>query len=173
MNEMNNFMKDIGLTSTEIKVYLALLNIGESLAGKIALEAKLHRKNTYDALNSLLKNGLVVYVIKKGKKSWKVISPEKIRSVFEEKLSLIDKFLPKLMSKFNEKKSDQTIEVFEGKEGMKSFYDFVLKQEQINDMTDEMLDISFGESIPTDIRIKNNGSIIDTKGSVRIRARRK
>ncbi len=54
-------------------------------------------------------------------------------------------------------------------------YDFVLKHEQINLMNDEVLDISFGSSMSnlTDIRIKKNGSVTDTKGIVRIRARRK
>ena len=49
----------VGLTKTEIKVYLALLDLGESLTGTIANSATLYRKNVYDALSNLHKKGLV------------------------------------------------------------------------------------------------------------------
>ncbi len=120
-------LKNLGLTNTESKVYLELLELGETLAGKIASNIQIHRKNAYDALASLLQKGLVVYTIKKGRKYWKPISPEKIISILKEKESQLNVILPILLSKFKETKIEQSVEVFEGKEGMKSFYDFVLR----------------------------------------------
>ena len=58
-------LKDVGLTDTEIKVYLALLSLGATSAGKIVEETGVYRKNLYDSLNKLIEKGLVTYVIEK------------------------------------------------------------------------------------------------------------
>lgn len=55
--------KEIGLTGTETRIYLALLSLGAAPAGKIVEEAGVYRKNAYDALNRLIDKGLVTYVI--------------------------------------------------------------------------------------------------------------
>lgn len=125
MSQIKAFLKEIGLTSTESKVYLTLLDLGESLAGAIASKANIYRKNVYDALENLLQKGLVTYVIKRGKKHWKCISPKRIKTILEEKVSQFNNVLPNLMLKFKEKKEKQSVEVFEGIGGLRSFYEFV------------------------------------------------
>lgn len=57
-------LKEIGMTETEIKVYIALLEQGESLASKISLKAGVERAVTYHILEKLIKKGIVSYVIK-------------------------------------------------------------------------------------------------------------
>lgn len=54
-------LEKIGLTTNEIKVYLALIDLGTTLAGNIAKKAKLHRRQTYDALHRLI--GKVLFLI--------------------------------------------------------------------------------------------------------------
>ena len=51
-------LKEIGLTDTEIKIYLALLSLGATSAGKIVEDTGIYRKNLYDALNKLIEKGL-------------------------------------------------------------------------------------------------------------------
>ena len=45
-----DILKEIGLTDTEIKVYIALLEQGESLASKISGKAEVERAVTYHIL---------------------------------------------------------------------------------------------------------------------------
>ena len=48
--EHTKILQTLGLTSTETKVYLTLLELGKALAGTIADKAQIHRRNAYDAL---------------------------------------------------------------------------------------------------------------------------
>ncbi|MBW2991041.1 hypothetical protein KY348_05045 [Candidatus Woesearchaeota archaeon] len=117
-----------GLTKTETKVYLVLLELGESLAGKIADNANLYRKNVYDALNNLHKKGLVSFVIKSNRKHWQAIDPRRISSIMNEKLELVRSIIPGLSEKFKTKIKTREVIYFEGLRGMKSFYDDMYKE---------------------------------------------
>jgi sugar-specific transcriptional regulator TrmB len=123
-------LQTLGLTIIETKTYLILLEIGKSLAGTVAERAHLHRRNVYDALERLLQKGLVSYIISNNKKYWNAIHPKKIASLVKEKESSVSLVLPDLISKFNTSKSKQTVEVFEGLGGMKSFFDDMVKSKQ-------------------------------------------
>jgi sugar-specific transcriptional regulator TrmB len=123
-----DFLKNMGFTSTESKVYLTLLEMDESLAGAIASKSKLYRKNVYDSLVTLSDKGFVTNYRKNKKIYWRVVSPEKIRILLKEKISYANKIIPELLPKFNVAKSKQTVEVFQGIEGLKSFNDILLKE---------------------------------------------
>ena len=120
----------LGLTVTESKVYLTLLETGKSLAGAVSDRSHVHRRNVYDALESLLQIGMITYVISNNRKYWSCISPERINSIIEEKKATILEILPELLSKFATKKSKQAVEVFEGLGGMKTFYEDILNSEK-------------------------------------------
>ena len=123
-------LQTLGLTVIETKTYLTLLEIGKSLAGAIAERAHLHRRNVYDALEKLLQKGLVSYTISNNKKYWNAVHPEKTLTLMKENENLISSVLPDLISKFNASKLKQTVEVFEGLGGMKTFFDDMAKAKQ-------------------------------------------
>ena len=123
-------LQTLGLTSTETKVYLTLLEIGKSLAGAIAGRAHLHRRNTYDALEQLLQRGVVSYTISSNRKCWNAVHPDKLMSLAREKENLIASVIPELASKFSASKLKQAVEVFEGLGGMKTFFDDMAKAKQ-------------------------------------------
>ena len=58
-------LEDLGLTKSEIKVYLSLLSLGPSSAGAILQKAKIQNSVLHFSLNNLIEKGLVSY-IKKG-----------------------------------------------------------------------------------------------------------
>lgn len=118
-------LQTLGLTATETKVYLALLEIGKALAGTIADKAQTHRRNTYDALEQLLQYGLVSYTISNNKRYWNATHPNKIISLIKEKENLLSSIIPELISKYNSVKLKQRVEVFEGLGGMKTFFDYM------------------------------------------------
>jgi len=124
------FLNEMGFTPTESKVYLTLLESEVSLAGTIASKSNLYRKNVYDALETLLSKGFVTTHKKDNKKYWEVVSPEKIRAVLKERLNHTNDILPELLSKFNKIKTKQSVEVFQGIEGIKSFNNRLLKEEK-------------------------------------------
>ena len=123
-------LQTLGLTVIETKTYLTSLEIGKSIAGAIAERAHLHRRNVYDALENLLQKGLVSYTISNGKKYWNAVHPEKTLTLAKENENLIASVLPDLISKFSASKLKQTVEIFEGLGGMKSFFDDMTKTKQ-------------------------------------------
>jgi len=48
-------LESLGLTSTESKLYLTLLQVGESTAVQLAKETSIHRRTIYDNLAILIK----------------------------------------------------------------------------------------------------------------------
>ncbi|MBI1935127.1 hypothetical protein HYS31_01695 [Candidatus Woesearchaeota archaeon] len=116
-------LQTLGLTATETKIYLALLEIGKALAGAIAEKAQIHRRNTYDALEQLLQYGLVSYTISNNKKYWAATHPNKIMLIIKERQNLLSSILSELTLKYNSVKLKQRVEVFEGLGGMKTFFD--------------------------------------------------
>lgn len=120
-------LKEIGLTETEIKVYLALLSLGATSAGKVFQETGIHRKNLYDALNKLIGKGLVTYVKENKIKFFQAKNPENIlnyieeqKSKIEEKKDEIQKLIPELKSKFNSLTPEIEAEIYRGEEGIKA-----------------------------------------------------
>ena len=67
MNE--SLLEKIGLTKSEIKVYLALLELGCSATGKIVEKSKASSSKIYEILDRLMQKGLVSFIIKSGIKN--------------------------------------------------------------------------------------------------------
>ena len=68
----------LGLSQRETEAYYTLLEREEALASEISERTKESRTNTYDTLNSLIKKGLVSYVIKNNKKYFIATDPKKL-----------------------------------------------------------------------------------------------
>ncbi len=82
-------LEDIGLTKGEIKVYLALLNLGQATTGNILDKADISGGKIYVILNKLIKKGLVSYIIKKNIKHFSAAHPNKILNYIDEKEELL------------------------------------------------------------------------------------
>ena len=55
--------EELGLTRTEIKLYLTLLEIGSSTAGTILEKSKLPNSTVHRDLNSLIERGLINFIL--------------------------------------------------------------------------------------------------------------
>src|SRR3989344_2224214 len=130
-------LERIGLSPNEVKVYLALLDLGSSLAGKIFEKAAIHRRAIYDALNRLIEKGLVSFVIKAGKKYYEATNPEKLLEILKEKEEdiqnkekTIKEILPELISEYKQTKSKLEASIYRGKEGLKTIMELILKEKK-------------------------------------------
>ena len=80
-------LEEIGLSKNEAKVYLSLVYLGCTTAGKIAKHSKVPRPNVYDALERLQEKGLVSYVMKDDKKHFEASDPNALMNILKEKES--------------------------------------------------------------------------------------
>jgi predicted transcriptional regulator len=90
-------LEDLGLSKNEVKVYLTLLETGPATSWEISKKIKIHRTNTYDALNRLIRKGLIAYISKKEKKFYEIVDPAQLKNVLREKEIALEKIMPELI----------------------------------------------------------------------------
>lgn len=124
---------NIGLTDGEVKVYLALSELGSSTVGPIVKKSGIAYSNVYDVLDRLIKKGIVSFVIKSKTKYFQAATPKNLLLYLEHKEKEINiqktdlqKILPEL-EKLQESLSNQEAEVFIGKKGLRTAYEKMFK----------------------------------------------
>ncbi len=120
-------LKEIGFTENEVKVYLALLELGSVTATEISKLSKVHRTNVYDTLNSLIKKGVVNYILKDKKKYYEATNPNNLLNILKEKQALLEKAIPELKSgqRYNAKKNE--VHIYEGLRAIKDILNHFLE----------------------------------------------
>jgi sugar-specific transcriptional regulator TrmB len=133
---MEETLKKFGLSQSEAKVYLSLLELGSSLAGNITKQANINRTNCYDALERLIEKGLVSFVIKANRKYFKAETPKKfLELIKEEEIQLkekeneINKIIPELIKKSVPREKPEAV-IYQGKKGIKSIFEDILKHKE-------------------------------------------
>jgi sugar-specific transcriptional regulator TrmB len=128
---IQEYIREAGLSRNEAKIYLMLLECGESTVGGIASKTKIHRRNIYDCMEKLKEKGFVSWTVKNNRKYFEAVGLERILDIFEEKKEKIRLIIPKLMKK--RKPLEQNVKIYTGKEGRKIIFDDKLryKDEQL------------------------------------------
>lgn len=129
---MINELTDLGLTTEEAKIYLAILELGGSYASNIAKKAGVNRATCYHTLNNLKQKGLLNSYIK-GKALWfNAEDPKKFISIEREKLEKAKLLIPQLLSISNTLTFKPKIRFYEGIEGVKTILeDSLTSKEEI------------------------------------------
>ncbi|MBI2662018.1 hypothetical protein HYX11_00995 [Candidatus Woesearchaeota archaeon] len=120
MSNVFEILKDLEFEDREIKIYLALLRLGDSPALKISKEAGIDRTTAYDVLERLIIRGIVSSYVKNKSKQFSALAPEKLLSYFKEKYSSLENILPELKKISNQTPEMVKCELFYGKEGLKT-----------------------------------------------------
>jgi sugar-specific transcriptional regulator TrmB len=80
-----NYLKNLGLSEKEIKIYLNLLENGILSVRGLAQVSGLNRGSVYDILKNLQEKGLVSYFHKDTKQNFIAENPEKILNILKDK----------------------------------------------------------------------------------------
>ena len=120
-------LEDIGFTKGEIKVYLALLKLGESTTGLIIEHAKISSGKVYVILGKLIDKGLASFIIKEKTKYFTAASPNRIidylhnkEQSLKEKEQKILQLLPSLLAIRNSTKKNYETNLFRGIKGIEA-----------------------------------------------------
>lgn len=122
-------LKGIGLTESEIKVYLALLELGDSTRGDIVNKSGIAGSKVYEILEKLQEKSLVSIYIKDKIKHFKPTSPQQILNYLDDKkqqISEIEKeatsILPNLLKLYSSSKEEQEVELINGLKGLELIF---------------------------------------------------
>ena len=127
-------LRSIGLTDSEIKVYMALLELGSSSKGPVVDQSGVASSKIYELLEKLQHKGLVSSVVRSGVKYFEAASPtrlldymqEKERSLKEKKLEL-ESLIPELELKRSMAGIGSETQVFKGMKGAATSFDDILR----------------------------------------------
>jgi HTH-type transcriptional regulator, sugar sensing transcriptional regulator len=129
---MQEELRILGLNDSEIKVYLVLLETGESLASNIASKADIPRGSIYDILNRLIGRGMVSYIIRDFNKYFKAAEPKTLVHDMNHKMQKIKDIVPDLEKlRVNKTKSYANSELFLGKKGAETIFNMMLEEKEI------------------------------------------
>ncbi|MHA1872829.1 MAG: TrmB family transcriptional regulator [Candidatus Heimdallarchaeaceae archaeon] len=123
-------LKQIGLTDSEVRVYLALLRKGPLTKTPIVEESKISGSKVYEVLNKLSSKGLVSVTVKNNVKHFDAASPVKIKEYIKRKKEEIvrseeevEQIIPRLLNIKKTKFLHPDISVFYGWEGFGTVYE--------------------------------------------------
>lgn len=119
---LERVLMEIGLQETEVKFYLAALELGQASVRDIAQQAQISRTNAYDVFARLLDQGLVTQVGSDSGKTMLVAAepPEHLLSMFEERRRRLRAIMPELQSLHNNSRSKPRVRFYQGVEGIKT-----------------------------------------------------
>lgn len=119
--------EELGLSPNEAKIYEALIEHGESGVSNIAIAAKVHRRNAYDAIQRLINKGLCFEIFSSSENKYNAVDPDKLLELVAEKRERLDKILPDLKKKFNSRLATEEAYIYKGLEGQKNIWRDVLR----------------------------------------------
>jgi len=122
-------LEDLGLSRTEIKVYLCLLELGSTHAGELLDKSRLANSTVHRDLNSLISKGLVGYILEGKKKVYKATDPEHFFEFIEDKKRRFEEILPELKVKQKGRKEEESAAVYKGVRGIKEVYNIMIGAE--------------------------------------------
>jgi len=150
-------LEKIGLTEGEVRVYLALLELGLCSTGQIIKKSQITSSKVYVILDRLEKKGLVSHVIKNNVKHFQPANPEKILDYMKEKKEEIERdtqavkeLIPSLKQRREEFSKIQETTMYQGVKGFQTARD-----EFISDMEKGDCYYVFGSEDPINELYKN------------------
>ncbi len=134
MEKAENILRNIGLTNSEIKVYLALIDLGISTKGPIVDKAEVASSKIYELLEKLIKKGLVSHSIKSGVRYFNAANPNRLmdylsekKQIIKEKERILKDIIPELELKQGTALTPETAQVFDGLKGLQTARERTLK----------------------------------------------
>lgn len=121
-----SILEDLGLTGAEIKVFLALLELGSSSAGKVVEKSGLQNAVVHRAFHSLAEKGLITSILMGKTRNYQTIEPKLLLTFLDEKKAKLEKILPELELKRKLAKEKPSATLFQGVRGIKELLNLML-----------------------------------------------
>jgi sugar-specific transcriptional regulator TrmB len=117
---MQKELEKIGLNKKEVKVYLALLELGQTTIARIADKAKIKRTTVYDVIKTLKQKGLVGRTFKGRFTYYFAEDPRILEKILESKQSTLASVMPQLLSITNFLDKKPQIFFYEGDDSFRN-----------------------------------------------------
>lgn len=122
---IDQVLMDIGLHETEVRFYLAALELGQAPMRDIARKAGISRTNAYDVFSRLAAQRLVNEIPHASDRSMLIMAeaPERVLEIVEERRQKLEAVMPELLSLHNRTPSKPKVRYYQGLDGIKAVLD--------------------------------------------------
>jgi sugar-specific transcriptional regulator TrmB len=124
--EIKKSLKELGFHENEIKVYVALTQLGEAPAAQIAKKAGLPRTTAISILNKLAEDNYLTQHRYRGVTYYWVESPQAIASSLETKIKVAEDLTALLTDLYRSETHFPHAEVYDTKSGIRNFIEKLL-----------------------------------------------
>jgi len=130
MTEIIKILQQLGLEEQEVKTYLALLDLGESTATKLAERTGLGRVHMYQIVNKLIERGIASYIVKNNVKYFSASDPEILLKDIQQKEQDFQKILPELKARQKKLIQETKVEIYRGRDGINTLFKMILRDKK-------------------------------------------
>ncbi|MFA5358720.1 MAG: helix-turn-helix domain-containing protein [Patescibacteria group bacterium] len=127
MSQITDSLKNLGLTQTEVKIYLAALKYSTIGVNELVKQTNVNRTTIYHALGTLTDKGLVGKKISGQKILFTATDPKNIQNLLQEKIRMLEKqkgeisaIIPLLLQSMEQPENKISVYHYEGIEGVKT-----------------------------------------------------
>ncbi|MDD5193558.1 MAG: helix-turn-helix domain-containing protein [Candidatus Nanoarchaeia archaeon] len=121
-----SILREIGLTEREIKVYVALLELGKTTAGPISSRARLAHTKVYDTLQRLVEKGLVSYIVVSKTKYFQAEDPREIVNILDDRREKVIEVVKELQYKKKIGLEKQEVVMHEGYNAVRALFNRII-----------------------------------------------
>src|SRR3989344_3233246 len=114
--------RELGFTDREVKVYLALLDLGSTTVGPITSKTKLQAAKVYETLEKLKEKGLVSFIVVSKTKYFQASDPQEILHLLDDRKRRFKEILEELRLKQKDHAPKQVAVVHEGYKAFKALF---------------------------------------------------
>ena len=120
--DLNNVLKEFGLSDKESEIYLTLLKGGPSTVAELAKKTSVLRQSIYDVLDKMISKGIIGHSISNNVKVFHAVDTKILVQLLEDKKKLLIKSLPEFEKLKLDHKSLFNVKTFVGYKGLKNIW---------------------------------------------------
>jgi sugar-specific transcriptional regulator TrmB len=173
MKDISRILRALGLLDSEVRTYLAALEKGPQTVADLSKAAGLSRQATYVAIDALIERGLMSHVLHGKKRFFMAEHPSKLlayakrhRAEVDEQVDDLERALPELELQTGGERP--IVKVFEGKEGMQTVMEELVRSNAYEGNIDEITDL---DTMYATLDLKDLKPYRDKAAKKRIRVR--
>jgi len=145
---MDSELKQLGLTKNEIKMYDALLELGENTVGPLIKKLGIHRQVAYDSLEGLIQKKMVVSSTKNNRMFFRIADPKNILDNIRHQELVAKSLVHEISQKLSGQKKGQEIRIYEGE---KAFRELTIRNDDLQPQNTDYLVVTGAAKRFTDI----------------------
>lgn len=133
MDNIQNILSQIGLTKTEVTIYLAGLRYPAISVAELQKQVDIKRPTIYHSLGNLVEKGLAAQSGVENKLKFSMVDPDQLKRLVSKKIddlayqsTVLDKIIPELKKAYGKNSDLLKVEHYQGVEGVKTAVDIAL-----------------------------------------------